>query len=57
MLTGISATKGESNYGNPGEGEERRSAEGQWRREWNCSPTKGVVLRVGVGGEEEGCKG
>lgn len=54
MLTAISATKGKSNYGNPGEGEERRAAEGQWRREWNCSWTKGVV---GVGREEEeGCK-
>lgn len=49
MLTGISATKGKSSYGNPGEGE-KRSAEGQRRKEWKCSWTKRVELGVGVGG-------
>lgn len=63
MLPGISATEGESSYGNPGEGEER-SAEGQGRGEWKCSWTKGVELEVGVGwgggrtqGRGRGCSG
>lgn len=52
MLTGVSATKGKSSDGNPGEGEERRSAEGQGRREWKCSWTKRDELGVGMGGEK-----